>query len=718
MDAAGRVTPVEINATVVNNKGTVQIITLCRDISARRKAEENLRASEASLASIFRAAPVGIGVVTDRVITRVNDTLCGMTGYTREELLGKNARILYPTEEDYAYVGREKYRQIRKTGSGTLETRWMRKDGSVRDILLSSTPMDPAHPAADVTFTALDITEKLETQAGMQAAFEKLRANEEELRAQYKALASAESEARTKENQLRQITASIPGVVYQILFSTDGTAKGIFISERSKEIFGLDNSLTGAFERFSAGIHPDDRQGFLDSAALAVKNQTRWKYEGRFIKSTGELIWFEANASPAVAENGVIFTGVILDITSRKRTEEALHQSESLYGTLADEAQDLIYIINRDDSVVYINRYAAKKIGRSREDIIGKPRSQIFPGEEGERQRRSLERIFETGEPLHLESRVPMASGESWQNTHLIPLRDPEGKITAILGISRDITAMKETEIALRYSESQYRSIIENMQDLFYRTDPEGKLTMISPAGAKMAGYSSPEEMIGIDVAHDLYAEPEQRRKFLMFLSRKGTVTGYPVLLKTRDGHQFHATASSHYYYDAQGKVAGVEGIIHDVTDLRQAEAALREANRKLNLLNSITRHDVANQLTVLQGYSQLAMVKNTDPVIGDFLEKIDSVTSTVARQIEFSKEYQELGVQAPGWHVLDEILLKTRPKDILFSTSCTGQEIFADPMLEKVFANLFGNSIMHGENVTRIAVRLRTCRGEPADYR
>ena len=110
-------------------------------------------------------------------------------------------------------------------------------------------------------------------------------------------------------------------------------------------------------------------------------------------------------------------------------------------------------------------------------------------------------------------------------------------------------------------------------------------------------------------------------------------------------------------------------------------------------------------RLTVLQGYSQLAMVKNSDPVIHDFLEKIDSVTSTVARQIAFSKEYQELGEQAPGWHVLDEILLKTRPKDILFSTSCTGREIFADPMLEKVFANLFGNSIMHGEHVTRIAV-------------
>ncbi|MDD1682948.1 MAG: PAS domain-containing sensor histidine kinase, partial [Methanoregula sp.] len=363
-------------------------------------------------------------------------------------------------------------------------------------------------------------------------------------------------------------------------------------------------------------------------------------------------------------------------------------------------------IIGKDDTVVYVNRYAAKMMGRSKEDVIGKPRLTLFPGPAGEHQYRSLKRVFESGAPRYVESRIPMPSGDTWQNTHLIPLRDPGGAVTAILGISRDITGLKETEEALRHSEGQYRSIIDNMQDMFYRSDLDGKLTMVSPAGARMAGYDSPEEMIGLDVAHDMYAEPQQRRKFLALLAKTGSVTGYPVLLKARDGRVYHATASSHYYYDAQGRVAGIEGLIHDVTDLRQAEAALREANRKLNLLNSITRHDVANQLTVLQGYAQLATIKNSDPIVGDFLQKIDSVATTIARQIEFSKTYQELGVHAPGWFSLDEILFKTKPKEILFSSSCTGTEIFADPMLEKVFANLFGNAVMHGGHVSRISVR------------
>jgi len=299
-----------------------------------------------------------------------------------------------------------------------------------------------------------------------------------------------------------------------------------------------------------------------------------------------------------------------------------------------------------------------------------------------------------------------MPSGITWQNTHLIPLKDPEGNVTAILGISRDITALKQAEESLRSSASRYRSIVDNVQDLLYHTDMDGKITMISPAGARLAGFGSPEEMIGLDLAQTLYDDPQERKKFLSSLARKGFVNAYPLVLKDRLGHHHQVTASSHYFTDPDGHRLGVEGIVHDITHLKKAEEALKEANRKLNLLNSITRHDVANQLTVLQGYTQLAMVKNPNPVIADFLKKIESVTTLISRQIEFSKTYQELGVHDPGWQNLEDIFARTKPKGILFSSSCTGAEIFADPMLEKVFANLFGNAVMHGERVSRITVR------------
>lgn len=129
-------------------------------MTEERKAEEALRESEAALRSIFRAAPIGIGLVSNRILKRVNDRICQMTGYTREELLEKNARILYPTDEDYDYVGTEKYRQIREYGTGSVETRWQCKDGKIISVLLSSSLINPSNWDAGVTFTALDITEQ------------------------------------------------------------------------------------------------------------------------------------------------------------------------------------------------------------------------------------------------------------------------------------------------------------------------------------------------------------------------------------------------------------------------------------------------------------------------------------------------------------------------------------------------------------------------------
>jgi len=136
------------------------IFGISRDITARKQAEESLRQSEEKLRSIIRVAPIGIGVVVNRVFTEINDTLESITGYRKEELLGQSARMIYPSDEEYESVGREKYRQISECGSGTVETRFRRKDGSIINILLSSTPIDTSNLARGVTFTALDITDR------------------------------------------------------------------------------------------------------------------------------------------------------------------------------------------------------------------------------------------------------------------------------------------------------------------------------------------------------------------------------------------------------------------------------------------------------------------------------------------------------------------------------------------------------------------------------
>ena len=131
-----------------------------RDVTDRMRAAAVLREREAKLTSIFRAAPSGIGVLQERRILRSNDRTCEMTGYSRGELIGQSARVLYPSDEEFEYVGQEKYRQIADKGTGTVGTRWRRTDGAIIDVLLSSTPVEPGNLAGPVTFTALDITER------------------------------------------------------------------------------------------------------------------------------------------------------------------------------------------------------------------------------------------------------------------------------------------------------------------------------------------------------------------------------------------------------------------------------------------------------------------------------------------------------------------------------------------------------------------------------
>jgi two-component system cell cycle sensor histidine kinase/response regulator CckA len=142
------------------NGEMVGIVEVTLEVTERKRTEEALKKSEATLNSIFRAAPIGIGLVSNRVFVWVNDTFCKMVGYSSDELIGKSARILYLSDEEFDRVGRDKYAQVREWGTGTIETRLKHKDGGVIDVLLGSSAINPADLSAGITLTALDITER------------------------------------------------------------------------------------------------------------------------------------------------------------------------------------------------------------------------------------------------------------------------------------------------------------------------------------------------------------------------------------------------------------------------------------------------------------------------------------------------------------------------------------------------------------------------------
>jgi PAS domain S-box-containing protein len=159
---------------------------------------------------------------------------------------------------------------------------------------------------------------------------------------------------------------------------------------------------------------------------------------------------------------------------------------------------------------------------------------------------------------------------------------------------------------------------------------------------------------------------------------------------------------------DAQGQRMLV---IHssDITDHHEGEAALELANRKLNILGSATRHDVLNSLTGLFGYLELAQAKTSDEIILRYIQKARAASEVVRKQMEFTKLYQEIGSKSPDWINIEDSIRKTlgslSRKDVNINLEVEKIEVYADPMIERVFYNLMENSLRHGERVKMITV-------------
>src|SRR4030042_5403108 len=175
-----------------------------------------------------------------------------------------------------------------------------------------------------------------------------------------------------------------------------------------------------------------------------------------------------------------------------------------------------------------------------------------------------------------------------------------EQLINELAKLGQQITKLKESEIKhkkaeedLKKNEEKYRSLYENMPGVYYRADREGNILIVNPPGVKLLGYNSPEEIIGKNLVKDFYYIPEDRKIFLEELKkRKGIVKDYGATLKRRDGTPVIVSTSSHYYYDEKGNIIGVQGILVDITDRKEAEMAIIYEQSLLHaLMGNISDH-------------------------------------------------------------------------------------------------------------------------------
>lgn len=262
----------------------------------------------------------------------------------------------------------------------------------------------------------------------------------------------------------------------------------------------------------------------------------------------------------------------------RREAEIALRASEDLYRTIFTTTGTATIIIGEDTTIVLANEGFARLSGYPVEELEGKRSwTEFVVPEDLERMKQYHQdrRDDPAFAPRVYDFRfINRQGGVKYCIVHVAVIPGTTQSVASVLDITDRVLA-----------EQDYRSILENIQDVFYRTDPAGNLIRLSPSGAAILGYDSDTELYGRSIAETLYANPADRDVFLAELDRHGgSVTNFEVNLRKKDGTQVYALTSSHKYYDTAGNFGGIEGILRDITGRKQAEDELRKSEKRASM--------------------------------------------------------------------------------------------------------------------------------------
>lgn len=297
---------------------------------------------------------------------------------------------------------------------------------------------------------------------------------------------------------------------------------------------------------------------------------------------------YQSQYSPQFNEQGQVtrLIGVSVDVTESRHAGKALQEYKDRYRELVDEAASIILRWKTDGSVTFFNEFAQQFFGYREDEILGRNVvGTIVP--EKEMTGRDLALLMQEiqrdpGKFEYNENENIKRNGErvwiAWKNK---PVFDEQGNLVEVLSVGIDITQRHQAEQQLRRSEQELSTILDSLQDTFYRTDVEGHVIMASRSVSDLLGYT-PGEILGTKLA-SLYVDPQGRDEFVAALQANGgAVKSYEAALRHRNGSVVWVSTSAHYYLDSSEKIAGVEGVVRDITEQRNAAEHMRQLSSAL----------------------------------------------------------------------------------------------------------------------------------------
>ncbi len=645
---------------------------------------------------------------SDGKLVRWNKSHETVSGYTAEELGRMHLLDWFKGDDEATRVISEGVGRALKEGQYSASANLLTRSGKRIPFFFTAKRLE-IEGKTYFTGVGIDITDRQRDQDELRAAYEQLSASQEELQGQLDELVSSERRIRESEMKYRELAELLP----QMVFEMDPDLRVTYANRYAHSAFGLTGQdLKQGFFALSC-IDPGQHERARRALENLIAGNPEVNPEYTAIRQDGTTFPALVYTAPVYNAGALAgFRGVIIDISDRKGTENALRESAATLASIFRAAPVGIGLVS-NRILLKVNDLLCAMTGYSAEELIGRSARILYPDdEEFERVGRDKYELIRKSGTGTVETRWQRKDKDIRDVLISSTPLDPENHAAGVTFTVLDITDRKRTEDALRESEGKFRDILENIQDAFIRSGRDGRIIMASPSAATLLGFEKPEDLIGKPMSA-FYRNPELRQVLLDKMAKDGKIVDQTIELQRNDGSTFWGSANFHCRYDAHGEMDGVEGSLHDITLYRSMERVVREANHKLNLLNRMTRHDVTNQLTALQGFAQIAAMKKGDPVMADYLAKIMAAADTIARQIEFTRTYQELGVKAPAWTTVEDVIAHVESRvPVTFSGTCRGIEILADPMLERVFFNLFDNAARHGGRVTEITVR---CEREPA---